>query len=142
MARLLAFDGPIMHSDFIRSCHVIEWVQPVHHAYHVDYSCYVRDYNRKKKITVHVHIPLSMYDFALQIIRKGEAYIIGGTLHSLRNQWIFTWTAPKHVCIVSVVMDPPDSPSISVCDLFCGIGAWSVAFQRLKWNIVKAMDID
>eukprot|EP00973_Karenia_brevis_P063943 8887791-Karenia_brevis.AAC.1 len=39
-------------------------------------------------------------------------------------------------------MKPPVGPPISVCDLFCGIGSWSVAFQRLKWNIVKAMDID
>eukprot|EP00973_Karenia_brevis_P031699 4374076-Karenia_brevis.AAC.1 len=83
-----------------------------------------------------------MYEYALQFIRKGEAYIVGGILHNLRNQWIFTWTASKHVCIVSAVMNPPVGPPISVRDLFCGIGSWSVAFRRLKWDIVKAMDID
>eukprot|EP00973_Karenia_brevis_P048178 6686456-Karenia_brevis.AAC.1 len=83
-----------------------------------------------------------MYEYALHVIRKGEAYIVGGTLHNLRNQWIFTWTAPKHVCIVSASSVPPFGPPISVCDLFCGIGSWSVAFRRLKWNIVMAMDID
>eukprot|EP00973_Karenia_brevis_P089824 12399632-Karenia_brevis.AAC.1 len=83
MARLLAFDGPIMHSDFIRSCHIIEWVQPVHHTYHVDYSCFVKDYIHKNKVTVHVHIPLSMFEYSLHVIKKGEAYIVGGTLHNL-----------------------------------------------------------
>eukprot|EP00973_Karenia_brevis_P075865 10540538-Karenia_brevis.AAC.1 len=71
------------------------------------------DYIHKQTVSIHVHIPLSMFDYALEVINRGAAYVIGGTLHCLRNQWIFAWTAPKHVCIVSISPHAPSAPPIS-----------------------------
>eukprot|EP00973_Karenia_brevis_P010661 1444782-Karenia_brevis.AAC.1 len=63
MARLLAFDGPIMHSDHVRSCHVLRWINPVQYVAHVAHVCQVKDYVSNRSVTIHVHIPNSMYEF-------------------------------------------------------------------------------